>query len=191
MGSHRHDHCHDGGPEGPPYTRGCRLRGAALMKDHPVNPEAIPQLTEPGGKEGFLQFHEDLPTVRQCRKDALRFRIAVNSQRQIGTAHRLRGRDIGAPQGRPTDFYSCVADGLVPCGIDTAWPGRLAVLRHHHDPAAQMLFVEMKCLCTLATKIHVRMHVHAVLRGVDASFSRHPTKTSNEGGWNRPSIERR
>src|ERR1700748_3427928 len=75
-------------------------RHRPLMKNHPRRPETVPQHAEPGGKERIRHRHKDLAAVGQQLEDALRLCIAVDAERKINTAHRLKTlwRHIAAHQ---------------------------------------------------------------------------------------------
>src|SRR5215831_256418 len=75
-----------------------RLRPRPLVKNHPVNAESIAQLAESGREERLLNRHEYLAAVLEGREDAFRVRVAVDVERQVCAAHRLRARDVGAHQ---------------------------------------------------------------------------------------------
>src|SRR5262245_18215238 len=60
------------------------------MQQHPGRAEFVPQHRKTGRKEGLLHRHEDLSPVREQKKDAIGFLVAVVRERQVGAANRLK-----------------------------------------------------------------------------------------------------
>src|ERR1051326_3573136 len=71
-------------------------RHRPLVDNHPVDAESISQLGESGGEKRLLYRHEHFAALRESRKDAFRFGVTLDAQRQISTPHRLSGRNVGA-----------------------------------------------------------------------------------------------
>jgi DNA-binding NtrC family response regulator len=67
------------------------------MDDHPIDAEPIAELPESGGEERLLHRHEYLAALGKSRKNALRFGVAADTQREVGATHRLNVFDIRIP----------------------------------------------------------------------------------------------
>ena len=66
----------------------------ALVENHPIQTEPILHLSKAEGKERLFQRHQDTAALGQRRENALRLDVAIRSQRQVSTAHRLSVWDV-------------------------------------------------------------------------------------------------
>src|SRR5262245_28674692 len=68
----------------------------SLVDYHPVDAESIAQLGEPRGEERLLHRHEHFSSIRERRKDAFCFGVALDAQGQVAAPHRLGVGDVRA-----------------------------------------------------------------------------------------------
>ena len=100
--------------------------------------------------------------VREQRIDPFCLVCAVDGEREIDAAHRLKAfwRNISSHELRLPDLHGGVLDGLFPAGPGDGLVRLLGAPHQHRDLSTEMLFIETKGLFAVAPEVQVRVESH-------------------------------
>src|SRR5262245_836089 len=125
------------------------------IQKHPGRAEFVPEHCKAVCEEGLLHRHENLASFEQESIDAFRLTDAIDGERQIGAANRLKALswNVRAKQLRSSEVHAGMEDLAIPFRRHIPWARLLAMSHQESDFAAQMLLAEPERLFAVSAVV--------------------------------------